>query len=160
MVLIAGWIWNSILFNFKSLYFSIFATVQPNPETQAPLAVGASVSSGQGVCPLHSSLCAQGSFFRLDSKMCTKAFFREDWVLGASDYCICIRASQVVLVVKNLPASAGDLRDPGGGHGIPLQCSCLENPMDRGAWQAVLVLRNVFLTIREHSYIFILLRGL
>ena len=39
-------------------------------------------------------------------------------------------------MVKNLPASAGDLRDPGGGHGIPLQCSCLENPMDRGAWQA------------------------
>ena len=26
-------------------------------------------------------------------------------------------------------------RSPGGGHGIPLQCSCLENPMDRGAWQ-------------------------
>ena len=27
-------------------------------------------------------------------------------------------------------------RSPGGGHGNPLQCSCLENPMDRGAWQA------------------------
>ena len=26
-------------------------------------------------------------------------------------------------------------RSPGGGHGDPLQCSCLENPMDRGAWQ-------------------------
>ena len=94
------------------------------------------VTSGQGMCPLHSSLCAQAPFFRLDSKICTKAFFREDWVLGAFDYCICIRASQVVLVVKNLPASAGDLRDTGGRHGIPLQCSCLENPMDRGAWQA------------------------
>ena len=55
-------------------------------------------------------------------------------------------ASQVVLVVKNLPASAGDVRDsgsipgsgrsPGGGHGYPLQYSCLESPMDRGAWQA------------------------
>ena len=55
-------------------------------------------------------------------------------------------ASQVVLAVKNLPASAGDLRDtssipgsgrsPGGGHGNSLQYSCLENPMDRGAWQA------------------------
>ena len=52
---------------------------------------------------------------------------------------------QVVLVVKNLPANAGDIRDacsipvsgrsPGGGHGNPLQYSCLENPMDRGAWQ-------------------------
>ena len=48
-------------------------------------------------------------------------------------------------MVKNLPASAGDARDvgwipgsgrsPGGGHGSPLQYSCLENPMDRGAWQ-------------------------
>ena len=56
------------------------------------------------------------------------------------------RASQVALVVKNLPASAGDVRDsglipglgrsPGGGNGNPLQYSCLENPMDRGAWQA------------------------
>ena len=55
-------------------------------------------------------------------------------------------ASQVALVVKNLPATAGVVRDtglipgsgrtPGGGHGNPLQCSCLENPMDRGAWQA------------------------
>ena len=47
---------------------------------------------------------------------------------------------------KNLPANAGDTRDsglipgsgrsPGGGHGNPLQYSCLENPVDRGAWQA------------------------
>ena len=52
------------------------------------------------------------------------------------------RASQVVLVVKNLPASAGDISDVGsvpglgrslgGGNGSPLQYSCLENPMDRG----------------------------
>jgi len=56
------------------------------------------------------------------------------------------KASQGALVVKNLPAIAGDVRDagsiprsgrsPGGGHGNPLQCSCLENPMDRGAWRA------------------------
>ena len=55
-------------------------------------------------------------------------------------------ATQVVLVVKNPPANAGDIRDtvfipglgrsPGGGHGNPLQYSCLENPMDRGAWWA------------------------
>ena len=57
-----------------------------------------------------------------------------------------LQASQVALVVKNPPATAGDIRDagsipgsdrsPGGGHGNPLQYSCLENPMDRGAWQA------------------------
>ena len=55
-------------------------------------------------------------------------------------------ASQVVLVVKNPPGSAGDLREadliPGlgrssrGGHGNPLQYSCLENLTDRGAWLA------------------------
>ena len=46
-------------------------------------------------------------------------------------------------VVKNPPANAGDTgsspgsgRSPGGRHGDPLQCSCLENPMDRGAWWA------------------------
>ena len=50
-------------------------------------------------------------------------------------------ASQVVLVVKNLPASAGDVglipglgTSPGGSHGNPLQYSCLENSMDRGVW--------------------------
>ena len=47
-------------------------------------------------------------------------------------------------MVKNLPANARDIRGaglipgwgraPGGGHGNPLQYSCLENPMDRGAW--------------------------
>ena len=60
-----------------------------------------------------------------------------------------IRASQVVLEVKNLPASAGDIRDAGSipglgrsageGHGNPLQYPCLENPMDRGAWQAAVI---------------------
>ena len=49
-------------------------------------------------------------------------------------------------MAKNLPANAADIRDtdlipglvrpPGGGHGNPLQYSCLENPMDRGAWKA------------------------
>ena len=46
-------------------------------------------------------------------------------------------------VSKESTYTAGDLspipglgRSPGGGHGNPLQYSCLENPMDRGAWQA------------------------
>ena len=52
--------------------------------------------------------------------------------------------SQVAQVVKNLPASAGDAglipglgRSPRGGNGNLLQYYCLENPMDRGAWWAV-----------------------
>ena len=62
--------------------------------------------------------------------------------------------SKVALVVKNPPANAGSMRDvgsfpgsgrpPGGGHGNPLQYSCLENPMDRGVWQATVyrVMKN------------------
>jgi len=56
-----------------------------------------------------------------------------------------VGASQMVLLVKNPPAKAADIRDtrsipglgrsPGGGNGNPLRYSCLENPMDREAWQ-------------------------
>ena len=53
-------------------------------------------------------------------------------------------ASQEALVVKNVPANAGDMglfsgsgRSPGGGHGNALQFSCPENPMDRGSWWAM-----------------------
>ena len=57
-----------------------------------------------------------------------------------------IRAFQGAVVVKNPSANAGDLTDvgsipasgrsPGEGHSNPPQYSCLENPMDRGAWEA------------------------
>ena len=57
-------------------------------------------------------------------------------------------ASQVALVVNSPPANAGDVGDagsipgsgwsPGGGHGNPLQYSCLENPMDRRARKATI----------------------
>ena len=60
---------------------------------------------------------------------------------------ISVRAFQVVPLVKNLPVSAGDTKDlgsipesgrsPGGEHSNPLQYSCLENPMVRGTWQAI-----------------------
>ena len=47
-------------------------------------------------------------------------------------------------MVQNQPANAGDVgsipgsrRSPGGENGNPLQCSCLENSIDRGAWQAM-----------------------
>ena len=51
-----------------------------------------------------------------------------------------IWASQAVLVVQNLPANAsipGSGRSFWGGHGNSLQYSCLENPMDRAAWRAI-----------------------
>ena len=65
---------------------------------------------------------------------------------GVYHPCTYFRDSQVALVAKNLAASAGDTRNlgsipglrrsPGGGHGNPLQYSCLDNSMDRGAWQS------------------------
>ena len=68
---------------------------------------------------------------------------------------------QVVLMVKNPPASAGDIEDmglisglgrsPGGGHGNTLQYSCLENPMDRGAWQAHGVAESDTTEVTEHA---------
>ena len=57
-----------------------------------------------------------------------------------------VGGSQVVLVVKNPSANAGDIRGliPGlgkspGEHGNPLQYYCLENPLDRGAWRATVL---------------------
>ena len=59
--------------------------------------------------------------------------------------CTYIWAFQVALVVKNPPANAGDSRlipgtgrFLGGGNDNPLQYSCLENLLDRGAWQAAI----------------------
>ena len=64
------------------------------------------------------------------------------------------------MVVKNPLANAGNTgavglipgsgRSPGGGHGNPLQYSCLENPMDRGAWRAA-VLRAAESDPTEHT---------
>ena len=71
-------------------------------------------------------------------------------------------------MVKNSPANAGDIRDedsipglgrsPGEGNGNPLQYSCLENIMDRGAWQATVhrVVKNQT-RLKRLSVIFILI---
>ena len=71
----------------------------------------------------------------------TKFFFKE-----IRESHLYSRVPQVAVVVKNPPANAGDIRDTGsipglgssseGGHGNPLQYSCLENPVDRGTWWA------------------------
>ena len=72
----------------------------------------------------------------------------------------------VVLVIKNLLASAGDIRDaslisgsggsPGEGHGNPLQCSCMENPMDRGAWRATVHrIAKSWTRLRDFTFIFL-----
>ena len=61
-------------------------------------------------------------------------------------------------VVENLPANAGDMnsipgsgRSPGRRNGAPLQCSCLGNPMDRGAWRATV---GHGWTTEQEAYVF------
>ncbi|CAI9166218.1 unnamed protein product [Rangifer tarandus platyrhynchus] len=80
-------------------------------------------------------------------------------------------ASKEALVVKKLCANvredvrdtgsiSGSGRSPGGGHGNPLQCSCLEHPTDRGAWQAVVhrvaqsQIQLKRLSMHAHGFIF------
>ena len=70
----------------------------------------------------------------------------QDTPMCLVSWCVIVCSLAGDSVVKNLPAIAGYARDtgsvpglgqsPGGGHGNPLQYSCLENPMDREAWWA------------------------
>ena len=69
----------------------------------------------------------------------------------------------MALVVKNLSANAGDIKDtgsvpglgksPGGEHGTPLQYFCLENPMDREAWWATVhrITESDMTDVTEHA---------
>ena len=102
-------------------------------------------------------------FFLLSSMLCIECYFpfHVQWELSMFPlflpilsfgwynlrfYIQFIWVSHMALVVKNPPANAGDITDVGlipglgrslgGGHGNPLRYSCLENPMDRGGWQA------------------------
>ena len=74
----------------------------------------------------------------------------------------------MALVVKNSAANAGDIRDPGlipglgrspgGGHGSPLQYSCLENPVNREAWRATVgatggLTESDRTEVTEHAYL-------
>ena len=75
-----------------------------------------------------------------------KLLEEESRMVGGENMEMLVKAwsSQVVLMVKNLPANAGDIRNvglipgsgrsPGGGNGNPFQYSCLKIPMDRGDW--------------------------
>ena len=71
--------------------------------------------------------------------MGTRGSLEVDWALGAAVETF--RASLIAQLVKEFACNAGDLgsipgsgRSPGEGNGNPLQYSCLENSMDRGAW--------------------------
>ena len=114
-----------------------------------------SISSGAFLKPVSPRSLYLGSIRWMDSCLETVALL----TTGNESFCGEIlhspklfqmtsfnQASQVALVVKNLPTNAGDLRDassiprwgrfPGEGNGTPLWYSCLENPMDRRARQA------------------------
>ena len=88
-------------------------------------------------CVLHATFTAFRS--RINSDRYPVGGFHNPCIIGGT--------SQVSQVVKTPPTNVGDAREagsipgsgrsPGGGHGNPLQYSCLENPMDRGAWRAI-----------------------
>ena len=82
-----------------------------------------------------------------------------------SSFCSFAEASQVALVVKNLSAHAGDLgsmpglgRSPRWMPGNPLQHSCLENPMNSGAWRYSLRDRKESLSTHMCVYVYIYVR--
>ena len=109
---------------------------------------------GQVHCVVNSSCLGSLPWFWAASSWCSE--FRTQWSRCFSSQAFVpsslettpslLFGDQVALVVKSLPTSAGDIRDvglipglgrsSGRGHGNPLQYSCLENPMNRGAWWA------------------------
>ena len=107
-------------------------------------------------CPRTSSLFPVGHQNPLSGKQLLVICIQTSLNEGCSD--------------KNSPANAGDLREasstpgssPGGGHGNPLQRSCLENSADRGAWQATVQrvtksrnrLKQLSVSLNEHVYLF------
>ena len=117
---------------------------------QAPLSMGFSRQeywSGLLCCPPGDlpNPGTQPLSPALQAVSCIAGGFFTGWATRAAHVCVCVcvklRASQVALVVKNPPVNARELRDMGSvsgwgrslgrGHGNPLQCSFLENPMDR-----------------------------
>ena len=92
---------------------------------------------------LKSRCCEAATFWRLQGRACSWAQPASSHLPAFSGMCHISLASQAAWVVKNPPANAGDLRDagwtprsgrfPGAGHSNPLQCSCLDKPMDGGA---------------------------
>ena len=130
--------------NICELYAARRNRLSTASPTQRPVVESYCISSacpGSG-CPLPSSLltCLKVKLPQTETFVPIRCLvdFRRSLSTGW--------ASQVMLVVKNPPTNAGDIgdtglipgsgRSPGGGHGNPLQHSCLENPMNRGAQRA------------------------
>ena len=124
--------------NICELYAARRNRLSTASPTQKPVVESYCISSacpGSG-CPLPSSLltCLKVKLPRTQTFVPIRCLV-DYWRSLSTGW-----ASQVMLVVKNLPTNAGDIgsipgpgRSPGGGHGNPLQYSCLENPKDRGA---------------------------
>ena len=117
---------HTSMFFFLPIYWDLFSKCDPQPRAAA--------APGNFFLKIYLFGCVRFSLSHMGS------FLVAHRLSGAS---------QVVLVVKNLPASAGDLRDvglipvlgksSGEGNGNPLQYSCLENLVDRGAWWATVL---------------------
>ena len=108
------------------------------------------MGASEGTIPTRGGVCSNLAFslprlMRRSLPMSSHAPPRAGQPTIVSTYCV-PEGFPGGSVVRNPPASAGDSRDrgstpglgrsPGGEHGNPLQYSCLENPLDRGAWRA------------------------
>ena len=132
------------------------------PKASPPTAQPGCKASGSPECPITSPFCPLSSVPAEISRVLLSSFRESLPELCDNSECVwvsvllCLQAlvseilgpSKVALVVNNPPDNAGDVRaaglipglgrSPGGRHGNPLQYSCLENPMDRGAgWATV-----------------------
>ena len=134
--LISVWALNHSAWNFQSFCFPAldFGSLAPQPSPSFPV--------------LCYTLTTGSTFVPLSGTSVMVLFSQWLWEKSLCMACrLCTGfPPPVELVVKNLPASAGDGRDMGSvlglgrsprrGHGNPLQYSCLENAMEREAWQA------------------------
>ena len=131
--------------NIYELYAAHYNRLRIASPTQKPVVERAVASPA--LLPAQGVPCPSSLLTCLKVKLPQTETFIPTRCLDYWRYLFTHWASHVMLVIKNPPTNAGDIRDtisipgsgrsPGGGHGNPLQHSCLENPMNRGAWGAM-----------------------
>ena len=118
-----------------------------HPSTHVSFGVGASVSTGVAHSGRFQTTSSPADFFTTNAfrdthvLMCTLWIFPIGWCSGKNECNFgsikSFLSESYLEDIRDLGSIPGSGRSPGGGHGNPLQYSCLENPMDRGVWWAM-----------------------